>query len=102
HVGLSKAFRGRGVMLDHCDGPSVVAAMAAGFAKNLEADDLERGTHEILVRGRSFRRPTWPRYSLLDHKVFDRALVEQYGRDCRIEDCWRPFAAVATNLSTHN
>jgi len=30
------------------------------------------------------------------------ALAEQYGRDCRIEDCWRPFAAVATNLSTHN
>jgi hypothetical protein len=35
-------------------------------------------------------------------KAFDRALADQYGRDCRIEDCWRPFAAVATNLSTHN
>jgi len=78
------------------------SAMAAGFAKNLEAEDLERGTHEIFVRSRSFRRPTWPRYALLDHKVFDRALAGQYGRDCRIEDCWRPFAAVATNLSTHN
>src|SRR6185312_2429956 len=51
---------------------------------------------------RSFRRPTWPRYSLLDHKAFDRALAHQYGPDCRVEDCWRPFAAVATNLSTHN
>ena len=38
----------------------------------------------------------------LDHKAFDRALARQYGHDCRIEDCWRPFAAVATNLSTHN
>jgi NTE family protein len=76
--------------------------MAAGFAKNLEAEDLELGTHEIFVRSRSFRRPTWPRYSLLDHKAFDRALADQYGHDCRIEDCWRPFAAVATNLSTHN
>ena len=102
HVGLYKAFRERGGMFDIFVGTSVGAAMAAGFAKNLEADDLERGTHEIFVRGRSFRRPTWPRYSLLDHKVFDRALIEQYGRDCRIEDCWRPFAAVATNLSTHN
>jgi NTE family protein len=102
HVGLYKAFREHGVMFDIFVGTSVGSAMAAGFAKNLEAEDLERGTHEIFVRGRSFRRPTWPRYSLLDHKVFDRALVEQYGRDCRIEDCWKPFAAVATNLSTHS
>ena len=102
HVGIYKAFRERGVMFDIFVGTSVGSAMAAGFAKNLEAEDLERGTHEIFVKGRSFRRPTWPRYSLLDHKVFDRALAEQYGRDCRIEDCWRPFAAVATNLSTHN
>jgi NTE family protein len=102
HVGLYKAFRERGVMFDIFVGTSVGSAMAAGFAKNLDAEDLERGTHEIFVKGRSFRRPTWPRYSLLDHKVFDRALAEQYGRDCRIEDCWKPFTAVATNLSTHN
>src|SRR5882672_8037185 len=102
HVGIYKAFRERGVMFDVFVGTSVGSAMAAGFAKNLEAEDLERGTHEIFVRSRSFRRPTWPRYALLDHKVFDRALAGQYGRDCRVEDCWRPFAAVATNLSTHN
>ena len=102
HVGIYKAFRERGVMFDVFVGTSVGSAMAAGFAKNLEAEDLERGTHEIFVRSGSFRRPTWPRYALLDHKAFDRALADQYGHDCRIEDCWRPFAAVATNLSTHN
>src|SRR4030081_1463205 len=102
HVGIYKAFRERGVRFDIFVGTSVGSAMAAGFAKNLEAEDLERGTHEIFVRSRSFRRPTWPRYALLDHKAFDRALAHQYGHDCRIEDCWRPFAAVATNLSTHN
>lgn len=102
HVGIYKAFRERGVMFDIFVGTSVGAAMLAGFAKNLEAEEIERGTHDIFVRSRSFRRPTWPRYALLDHKAFDRALADQYGRDCRIEDCWRPFAAVATNLSTHN
>jgi NTE family protein len=102
HVGIYKAFRERGVMFDIFVGTSVGSAMVAGFAKNLEAEHLERGTHEIFVRSRSFRRPTWPRYALLDHKAFDRALAHQYGSDCRIEDCWRPFAAVATNLSTHN
>src|SRR5437773_1832143 len=102
HVGIYKAFRERGVMFDIFVGTSVGSAMMAGFAKNLEAEHLERGTHEIFVRSRSFRRPTWPRYALLDHKAFDRALADQYGANCRIEDCWRPFAAVATNLSTHN
>ena len=102
HVGIYKAFRERGVMFDIFVGTSVGSAMVAGFAKNLEAEHLEQGTHEIFVRSRSFRRPTWPRYALLDHKAFDRALAQQYGPDCRIEDCWRPFAAVATNLSTHN
>lgn len=102
HVGIYQAFRERGAVFDIFVGTSVGSAMAAGFAKNLEAERLEQGTHEIFVRSRSLRRPTWPRYSLLDHKAFDRALAEQYGSECRIEDCWRPFAAVATNLSTHN
>src|SRR3954452_4805229 len=102
HVGIYKAFRERGVQFDIFVGTSVGSAMAAGFAKNFEADRLERGAHEIFVKARSFRRPTWPRYALLDHKAFDRALAEQYGAQCRIEDCWRPFAAVATNLSTHS
>jgi NTE family protein len=101
HAGIYKAFRERGVMFDIFVGTSIGSAIAAGFAKNYEAEDLERGAHEIFVRGRSFRRPTWPRYALLDHKAFDRALAEQYGPDCRIEDCWRPFAAIATNLSSH-
>ncbi|MBR0752826.1 cyclic nucleotide-binding domain-containing protein [Bradyrhizobium jicamae] len=101
HAGIYKAFRERGVIFDMFVGTSVGSAMAAGFAKNYEADRLEQGTHEIFVKSRSFRRPTWPRYALLDHKVFDRSLAAQFGSDCRIEDCWRPFAAVATNLSTH-
>jgi NTE family protein len=101
HAGIYKAFRERGVVFDIFVGTSVGSAMAAGFAKNYEADHLERGAHEIFVKSRSFRRPTWPRYALLDHKAFDRALADQYGANCRIEDCWRPFAAVATNLSTH-
>lgn len=101
HLGIYKAFRERGAMFDIFVGTSVGSAMAAGFAKNYDAEHLERGTHEIFVASRSFRQPTWPRYALLDHKAFDAALAGQYGPDCRIEDCWRPFAAVATNLSTH-
>jgi predicted acylesterase/phospholipase RssA len=70
HVGIYKAFRELGVVFDIFVGTSVGSAMVAGFAKNFEAEDLERGTHDIFVKSRSFRRPTWPRYALLDHKGF--------------------------------
>jgi NTE family protein len=100
HVGIYRAFRERGVDFDIFVGTSVGAAMAAGFAKNLEAEDLDRGTDDIFVKSRSFKRPTWPRYSLLDHKALDKALAAALGEDCNIEDCWKPFGAVATNLST--
>lgn len=102
HLGIYKAFCERGTIFDIFVGTSVGAAMAAGFAKNFDAEDLDRGTHDIFVRNRSFKRPTWPRYSLLDHKAFDKSLAEALGEDCEIEDCWRPFAAVATNLSTQS
>jgi NTE family protein len=36
----------------------------------------------------------------IDHKVFDRALRAEYG-DVAIEDLWKPFFAVSSNLSDH-
>jgi NTE family protein len=99
HVGIYRAFREKGGTFDVFVGTSVGAAMLAGFAFLGEHDTLTAGTHDIFVKSRSFKRPTWPRYSLLDHKAFDDALARAYGSDTRVEDCWKPFFAVATNLS---
>lgn len=100
HVGIYKAFREHGATFDVFMGTSVGAAMLAGFAFLGDHETLTAGTHDIFVKSRSFKRPTWPRYALLDHKVFDDALARAYGDTTRVEDCWRPFFAVATNLST--
>lgn len=100
HVGIFKAFVERGVTFDAYIGTSVGSAMLAGFAMRHDAAHLDNGTHEIFVKARSFKRPSWPRYALLDHKAFDAALQEAYGATTLIEDCWHPFCAVATNLST--
>ncbi|WP_082903661.1 patatin-like phospholipase family protein [Devosia elaeis] len=99
HVGIYRAFRERGGTFDIFMGTSVGAAMLAGFAFLGEHDTLTAGTHDIFVRSRSFKRPTWPRYGLLDHKAFDGALERAYGAETRVEDCWKPFFAIATNLS---
>lgn len=65
--------------------------MMAGFARGMNADEINRGTHEIFVRSRAFRRLTVPQYALLDHKVLDRTLQAEYG-DVLIEDLWLPFS----------
>jgi NTE family protein len=70
------------------------------LAYGLDPERVDDGTHNIFVRSRAFRRPTLPRYGLIDHKVFDRALRAEYG-DVAIEDLWKPFFAVSSNLSDH-
>ena len=99
HLGVYKAFVEAGGRFDYLGGTSSGAAMMAGFARGLDAEQIDRGTHNVFVKSRAFRRPTWPRFALLDHKAFDRALREEYG-DVLIEDLWLPFFALSTNLSS--
>jgi NTE family protein len=99
HLGVYKALVQAGVHVDCFGGTSAGAAMMAGAALGADAEQIDRGTHKIFIESRAFRRPTLPRFALLDHKTFDRALRAEYG-DVRIEDLWLPFFAVSTNLST--
>lgn len=101
HVGIHRALREHGADFDIFIGSSVGAAMLAGFAFLNEHEALTAGTHDIFVKSRGLKRPTWPRYSLLDHKVFDEALARAFGADTRVEDCWKPYFAIATNLSAN-
>jgi NTE family protein len=74
--------------------------MVAGLAYGAGPEWVDAGTHDIFVRRRAFRRPTLPRYGLIDHTTFDRAL--QTGSEgAMIEDLWTPFFALSSNLSTH-
>jgi NTE family protein len=98
HIGVYQAFVDAGAEFDLLGGTSVGAAMTAGLVTGLTPEGVDAATHDIFIRRRSFHRPTVPRYGLLDHTVFDRALQATYG-DVVIEDCWKPFVAVSTNLT---
>ncbi|BCH21030.1 cyclic nucleotide-binding protein [Mesorhizobium sp. L-8-3] len=98
HLGVYKAFVEAGARFEYLGGTSSGAAMMAGFAKGLDAEQIDRGTHNIFIKSRAFRRLTLPHFALLDHKAFDRALREEYG-EVLIEDLWLPFFALSTNLS---
>jgi NTE family protein len=98
HIGIYRAFRERGFPLDVFGGASVGAGISAGFARLEPPEAVDAGVHEVFVRGRALKRMTFPRYSLLDHRAFDRALQRIFGEE-RIEDLWTPYFAVATDLS---
>ena len=98
HIGLYQAFREAGLAFDIMGGTSGGGAMTAAFALGSDPDEIERRTHDIFVTRKALRRWTLPRYSLLDHSEFDRALADHFpGID--IEDLWIPYFAVSTNLS---
>jgi NTE family protein len=98
HLGIYKALREIGVDFDIFGGTSVGSAMTAALAAGMDVHSVDNGTHNIFVKQRAFKRYTLPRYGLVNHKVFDRALKAEYG-DTAIEDLWKPFFAVSTNLS---
>jgi NTE family protein len=97
HVGIFKAFQERGAKFDMLGGASVGAAVLAGFALFLTPAELDLALKDVFVSSRGFKRWTWPRYSLLDHVEFDKALQRQC-RGAQIEDLWRPYFAVATDV----
>jgi NTE family protein len=100
HIGIFKAFRENGVVFDMHGGSSIGSAMTAAFSQLKEPDEIEAGVHEFFVRRRAMRRLAFPRYGLLDHTVLDEALRAAYG-SANIEDLWKPFFAIATDLSTY-
>jgi NTE family protein len=97
HVGIYKAFQERGAKFDILGGASVGAAVLAGFALLLTPAELDLALKDIFVSSRGFKRRTFPRYALLDHVEFDKALQRQC-RGANIEDVWVPYFAVATDV----
>ena len=45
--------------------------MMAGRSFYCTTDELIDGTEDIFIASRGLKRPTWPRYALLDHINFD-------------------------------
>jgi len=97
HVGIFQAFQERGAKFDILGGASVGAAVLAGFALLLTPAELDLALKDIFVSSRGFKRRTFPRYALLDHVEFDKALQRQC-RGAQIEDVWLPYFAVATDV----
>lgn len=98
HIGVYRAFREAGICFDIVGGTSGGAAMAAAIAQDLDPLAIDTGIHRMFIEGQALGRYTLPRYGLLDHTHFDAHLKREYG-DGDIEDLWKPYFAVSTDLS---
>jgi NTE family protein len=97
HAGVHEAFRQAGASFDAYGGTSVGCAMAMAFALGQDIAEIEERATSMFVRGRALGRLTLPRHAVLEHRVFDAALVGNFGAG-NIEDLWTPVFAVAANL----
>jgi NTE family protein len=98
HLGVYKALVERGVTFDAAGGTSSGAALGAAFVIGTDLGKINESLHRTFVETKALGKYTWPRYSLLDHTVFDSELRRLFG-DIDIEDLWLPFYCVSTNLS---
>ncbi len=101
HIGVYKALTEAGIGIDMFGGTSGGGAMTAAFAMGAAPEEVSARTADIFLKARALKKLTWPRYSLLDHTVFDRSLKTHYG-ETDIEDLWTGYFAVATCLASNS
>jgi NTE family protein len=97
HLGIVRALREARVPIDLIGGCSMGAI--AGAALALEWDDVEiRERLRAFVKSNPINDYTLPFLALVKGRKLDRQLEEHFG-GIRIEDLWRPFFCVSTNLT---
>jgi NTE family protein len=99
HIGVIKALREVGIPIDVVGGTSIGSIMAAAAA--LEWDDKEfyERMHRAFVASNPLDDYAFPLVALTRGRKVTQRLREHFG-EARIEDLWRPYFAVATNLTT--
>ena len=99
HIGVIKALRASGIPLDLLGGTSIGAIIAAGAALEWRDDEFDARMRRAFVHSNPLDDYTLPFVALTKgHKVSAR-LREHFG-ESRIEDLWRPYFCVASNLTT--
>ncbi|HYS80720.1 MAG TPA: patatin-like phospholipase family protein [Anaeromyxobacteraceae bacterium] len=99
HIGVIRALREAGIAIDAVGGTSQGAIVAAMLSLDWDDATIER-SHR---RGYTERNPIgdyslFPHLSLVKGRRLDAALTECFG-DAEIEDAWRPFYCISTNLT---
>jgi NTE family protein len=99
HIGAIKALRQSGIPIDLVGGTSMGAIIAAGVALEWDDKEMYERMHAGFVRSNPLDDYTIPLVALTKGRKVERRLRRHFA-DTRVEDMWRPYFAVASNLST--
>lgn len=103
HLGVYKALQEAGIQVDHVGGSGMGAVMGALIALDAPADELVAYAREAFTANPTGDVSLMPITSLIKGRqlkgILDEAVEHLGGPDARIEDTWKPFFCVASNLS---
>jgi NTE family protein len=98
HLGVVRALREAHVPIDLIGGCSMGAIVGAAVAMEWDDAEIRERLRSAFVESNPINDYTLPFLSLVKGNKVARRLEEHFGR-MRIEDLWRPFFCVSTNLS---
>ncbi len=98
HIGLARALTELHIPIDLLGGSSMGAFVAALWARGLTAREMVSICRDTFVDHNLLSDFTLPRVSLIRGKRFFGGMRELFGNQ-RIEDLWRPYYCVSTNLT---
>lgn len=98
HIGAIRALEEAGVAIDRLGGTSIGAIIAAGYARDMSAAEMNE-LARTFASPRKLNDYTFPISSLNATAKVTRVLKSIYG-ELQVEDLWRPYFAISSNLTT--
>ena len=99
HIGVVRALRAAGVPFDLIGGTSMGAIVGAGVALEWDDRELKDRMRDAFVAASPLNDLTLPLIALFRGRRVSRLLRANFG-DVRVEDLWRPYFCVSSNLTT--
>lgn len=99
HIGVLRAFREAGIVIDAIGGTSIGAIIAAGYALEWSNEELQARVRRSFVDTNPVDDYTLPLVSLVSGRKVSRLIRNEVG-DVAIEDLPLPYFCVSTNLSS--
>jgi len=98
HLGIVRALHEAKIPIDMIAGCSMGAIVGAGIALEWDEDEFKGRLRRAFVDSNPINDYTLPFFSLVRGDKVARRLAEHFG-GIRIENMWRPYCCVSTNLT---
>lgn len=99
HIGVYKAMRELGIPIDLIGGTSFGAMVSSFFAMNDSPEIIVEKFNTYLVHNKKLFDYTLPVLSLISGAGWTNGLKDAYGENFYMEDLWKRFFCIASNLT---